>query len=388
VGGTAFTAIAVVPLLQSLVFATSVAMTIARVRSLPGVESASGLMPKLSLVVPACNEADTIEAALRTKLAASYPDLEVVVVVDRSTDDTLAIVERLAREDPRLRVERIDTLPAGWLGKVHALHRGVVVSSGELLLFSDADVRFSHDVVLRAVADLERQGLDVITLVPRLTSQSFWLDATMTTFLRFLVGAGRIWLMRDPRTRVAVGGGIFNLVRRSAYDRSPGFEWIKMEVADDVALVQMLKRSGARCDVFNGAGDVELAYYSTLREFVLGLEKNCYAASSFQFRVALVVLMLIVYIEFVPYVLLAAATGPARLMALATIALVVGSQVALARWVKRPLLSAALPFFGSAIFFWTSVRGIFLAHKRGGIFWRGTFYSLDELRRGARFERF
>src|SRR6185503_6720653 len=98
--------------------------------------------PKLSIIIPACNEAASIEAAVTSRLAQDYPDFEVCVIDDRSTDGTGAIVDRLAEGDPRVRAVHITELPEGWLGKVHALHRGVSIATGEWLLLSDADVHF------------------------------------------------------------------------------------------------------------------------------------------------------------------------------------------------------------------------------------------------------
>ncbi|MCX5673257.1 MAG: glycosyltransferase, partial [Planctomycetota bacterium] len=96
--------------------------------------------PKLSVIVPACNEADKIEPAMRTLLAEDYPDLEILAVDDRSTDATGDIIDRLAAEDPRVRAIHVKELPAGWLGKVHALDRGFQESRGRFVLFTDADV--------------------------------------------------------------------------------------------------------------------------------------------------------------------------------------------------------------------------------------------------------
>ncbi|MEK7768052.1 MAG: glycosyltransferase family A protein, partial [bacterium] len=108
--------------------------------------------PRLSVLVPACNEADTLEPALETLLRSDYPDLEVILVDDRSTDGTGAVVDRLAARDARIVPVHVAALPPGWLGKVHAMHVALPHATGEWLLFSDADVHAAPDTIRRAVA--------------------------------------------------------------------------------------------------------------------------------------------------------------------------------------------------------------------------------------------
>jgi len=122
--------------------------------------------PKLSIIIPARNEAASIEAAVTSRLAQDYPDFEVCVIDDRSTDGTGAIVDRLAEGDPRVRAVHITELPEGWLGKVHALHRGVSIATGEWLLLSDADVHFAPATLRRAIAHAEARGFDFVGVFP------------------------------------------------------------------------------------------------------------------------------------------------------------------------------------------------------------------------------
>jgi len=117
-------------------------------------------LPTLSVLVPACNEAATLEQAMQSLLAMDYPCMEIIAVNDRSTDGTGALLERLAAENPRLRVRHVVELPAGWLGKNHALHVASQEATGDWLLFTDADVVYSPDALLRAVSYARRVGAD------------------------------------------------------------------------------------------------------------------------------------------------------------------------------------------------------------------------------------
>jgi len=123
-----------------------------KLRSLATIQcEAPDRWPLVSVLVPANNEQDTLFDAMQSLLRVDYPNLEVVIIDDRSTDRTGAVAEQLAAADPRIRILHIDELPAGWLGKVHALHRGIEVCNGEWLLFTDADVELRRGTLRRAL---------------------------------------------------------------------------------------------------------------------------------------------------------------------------------------------------------------------------------------------
>ena len=192
--------------------------------------------PRVSQIVPACNEADTIEAAVRSRLTEGYPDTEVILIDDRSDDGTGEIIDRLAASDDRVRAMHIRELPDGWLGKVHALHRGTEAARGEWLLLSDADVHLMPTALRRAVNLAEQRGLDHLAVLPELWPTTFLVDALMATFVRVFCIATRMWAIEDPRSRAALGIGAFNLVRRTAFERTGGFEWLRLEVVDDLGV--------------------------------------------------------------------------------------------------------------------------------------------------------
>src|SRR5262249_1819655 len=116
--------------------------------------------PRVSVIIPACNEEATIEEALRSRLREGYPAAEYIVVDDRSTDRTGEILDRIAAEDPRVVALHVRELPDGWLGKVHALHAGLARATGEWVLFSDADIHHEVGTLRRAVAHCEQNGID------------------------------------------------------------------------------------------------------------------------------------------------------------------------------------------------------------------------------------
>ena len=220
--------------------------------------------PRVSVIMAARDEADRIGPALASRLADDYPDLEFVLVDDRSTDTTGDIARLVAGTDPRFRLVDVRELPMGWLGKVHALNEGMKVATGDYLLFSDADVTVEPGAVQQAVALCEREGIDCLGMIPEYRSASALVDAAWVVFLRAFCLALNHKKWGDARyPKDVIGSGAFTLVRREAYERTPGFEHLRMESADDMALAYMIKQSGGKCDGVIGVGAASVAMYDS-----------------------------------------------------------------------------------------------------------------------------
>ena len=373
--------------------------------------------PAVSLIIPACNEVEAIEAALRSRLADDYPALEIVLVDDRSTDGTGAIVDQLAAEDARIRVVHVHELPAGWVGKPHALLRGTELATGEWLLFSDADVHVAPGTLRRAIAYARAHRLDHLALVPELWPAGFWLDVVLATFVRSLALGARLWAIPDPRSTAAFGVGAFNLVRRSAYEHTPGFEWLRLEIVEDAALGQMLKHAGARSAVLNGRGLLGLRWYESVAAMARGAEKSVFGAlGRFSFLRLAAGCAAFLLLELAPFVsaTLAAIVASFGAGAIETrllgvlcasgVAFACVAQLTLWIWINglrggtqrtaaargilpatRRVLAALLFPLGALIAVGIGLRAGWLAVRRGGLLWRGTLYPTDLLKPGARF---
>ena len=381
--------LAAVCVASALWWAWSLYAVLRSMRALPRLDTeaapAPSGLPRLSVIVAARDEARDLEAGVRSRLEDGYPDLQVVVVDDRSSDDTGAIADSLAREDPRVRALHVTALPPGWLGKVHALWRGVAASDGEWLLFSNPEVELAPGTLARAVALCEREGRDHMAVVPRFREHGALHDATMDVFCHLLLALTRPWRVADPRSGAAMGAGLFNLVRRSAYDRTPGLAWLQMEIADDIALAQMLKRHGARPVAVHAAGAVTLDYYRGVREMAVGMEKVALPVVG-GFSVARLAAVIIVALA-LEAGFLAAVACPAlwvRALGAATLGAAWATQTLTARWMGRSVGPALLGPVGIALMAWMMVRAAVLVALRGGVEWRGTLYPLEALRAGSR----
>lgn len=341
---------------------------------------ADGDAPRVSICVAGRNEEGKVVAGVRSMVALDYPALEVVAVDDRSEDRTGEILDRMAAEHQRLRVLHVHELPAGWLGKNHALHRAAEAARGELLLFTDADAIFSREALRRAVGRLERRGLDHLTAAPDLDMPGPLLGAFAGTFQVYFAQFAEPWRVGDPESDRHVGVGAFNLVRASTYRAAGGHGAIRRRPDDDMRLARLLKESGARPDVVYGTGQIRVPWYGSLGEAVRGLSRSLWAGLDYSVPAAAGSLAVTLALNVWPWAGAVVSAGAARWLSLVAVIGSAGLFAGTARYSSvRPWLAILWPVTG-LVFAWITVRSTAGALIRGGIEWRGTFYPLDELR--------
>ncbi len=336
--------------------------------------------PRVSVVVAGCNEGPNVKGCLSSLLAGDYPDLEVVFVDDRSDDDTGAVAEALAAGDHRLKVIRNEHLPAGWLGKNHALWLGQKQATGSLLLFTDADVIFGPKTLRQAVNAMVNLNVHHLVVAPDVVRKGFWERLMVSYFLW-------IFMLRFQPTRVFgnnrfyVGVGAFNLVQAGAYRMVGGHASLPMEVADDVVLGKWLKYSGFRQGLLGGE-EVRVRWVEGLSGMISGLEKNAYAGFGFSRLRFLREGGPMILAAVAPLLMLGSVPGWAWLLYLLPGVLL---SVAFARLdpQQSPFwLGFFYPLAGLVLSF-ILLRSAWLAERRGGIYWRGTFYELKALREAS-----
>jgi glycosyltransferase involved in cell wall biosynthesis len=341
--------------------------------------------PRLSVVVPARDEGTTIGRALESLLAQNYPDLEVIAVDDRSSDATGDVLRAVAANDPRLLVLRVDDLPAGWLGKNHALWRGADRATGEWLLFTDADVVFARGALGRAIAYASAEGLDHLTLAPHLAARGLLLRAFVAFFGYAFVALWGAYLANDPKSKRGVGIGAFNLVRRSAYERIGTMRALSLRPDDDIRLGRRLRGFGFRQRVLNGNELLSVEWYPTLGSAVRGLEKSMYSSMEYRIVDAVAVLLYLGATMVWPFAGVVLLGGIDRVLLAIVVACLTASLLETYRQsMSRRLgpsamvVSLLLPF-SAVCFGWAIVRSVYLAETRG-VRWRGTTYPLAVLR--------
>jgi len=239
-------------------------------------------MPRVSIVIPARNEAKILAVTLPKILAQDYPDYEVILVDDASTDGTGALAERLAAANPgRLRVIRVNELPPGWVGKPNALHQGFQATTGEWVLATDADIEF-HPKALRAGLWLaEREQAELVSIYCFLDCVTFWEKVMLPGFGLLLSASFPVRKINDSRSSVALASGGYILMRRSMWAGLGGYEAIRSEMIDDLNTARLVKHSGHRIFVAATKDLVRTRMYYSFRGIWEGLRKNAFAAHRF-----------------------------------------------------------------------------------------------------------
>ena len=243
--------------------------------SLDDVPPAEG--PLVSVIIPARNESSVIETVVRSVLATHYRRVELIVVDDRSTDDTAARVARLIAGHARARLLAGSPLPDGWYGKPWACLQGARAATGDLLLFTDADTTHGPELLGRAVATLEREHADLLTVAPLQRCVTLW-ERLIMPQIWLLLGLryhpGRV--TRARRERDAIANGQFILTTRTAYEAVGTHEAVRHEVAEDLALAQAYLRSGRRIFFAFARRFMETRMYHSLPHLIEGWSKNMY----------------------------------------------------------------------------------------------------------------
>lgn len=336
--------------------------------------------PAVSVVIPARNEERHVEEALRSVLALDWEPLEIVVVDDRSTDGTGAILDRMALAEPRLRVIHVTELPAGWLGKNHALQTGAELSAGELLLFTDADVVFDPTTLRRAVGYLLENRLDHLTVAPEIRVPGVFLKMFVAVFSIFFALFVKPWKARDPKSRHHVGIGAFNLVRTAAWHAAGTHRAIAMRPDDDLKLGKLLKKNGFRQDLAFGRDLVSVEWYHSVRELVDGLMKNAFSGVDYRISVVLAATVLLLAFFVWPFAAVFLTGGAARLLSLVAVALLLVLSWVNARLTHLPVWTGLGFPLATLFFIYIVWRSMILTLVQGGIRWRGTLYPLKELK--------
>jgi len=349
----------------------------------PGGGKPDGL-PKVSIIIPARDEEQNIERCLRSLLDQDHEDFEILVVDDKSSDQTAAIVRKLAAEDSRIRLYSAGELPGECTGKCNALIAGVQQGnpSGEWLLFVDADTRHHPQSLSSALRSALEKKVDMLTLIPHLEARSFWerlMQPTVAALIALFKQPERI---NDPGNPEVFANGQYILVRREAYLGCGGHQAVAGKILEDVELARMMVGSGCRVHIALAREMFSTRMYTSLRSLMTGWTKNFYMILESRFSRVLLVAGLALFLSLWP-----AALGIASILGLAAktyfwpeaylwiavgiYAMVVIFQATLRglnRWYPLYSLLAPLANF-MAVFI--LLRSAWLNSKGRGVRWKG-----------------
>jgi len=341
--------------------------------------------PSVSIIVPACNEEETVEQGLTRLLALDYDNYEIIAVDDRSTDRTGEIIDRIAASAEahgRLKIIHITDLPAGWLGKTHAMWTAGRAATGDWLLFTDADVLFNPDAVRRALVYAESEPADHVVLFPRMIMKEPGEKMMIAFFQTLFVFGHRPWKVADPETKDHMGVGAFNMIRRRVYEEIGTYQMLRMEVLDDMKLGKVVKTSGyAQRNVF-GADLISIRWAKGAMGVVRNLTKNFFAVMSFQWLRAVLSCAALGFLNLWPFLGVWLAHGWARLPYAVALVSMFSIYVGMSMHSAVPPYYFVLHPISTVLFVYIMLRSMMLTLGRGGVTWRGTFYPLEELRKG------
>lgn len=343
----------------------------------------------LTVIIPARDEEAAIESCLRSLLASTGIKLQIIAVDDRSTDrtgrcmDAIAAETRASNSPHQLEVIHITELPAGWLGKPHALAIGAQRALAPWILFTDGDVLFAPCALELALREASALNTDHIVLLPTLIFRSPAERAVLAAMQALALWAVRLWKVSDPGAKDSMGAGGFNMIRRETYQEIGGFEGLRMEVLEDVFLGMRAKRAGFASRIVLGPDLVRIRWIQGGFAVIHLVEKNGFAVTRYRSLLHILACMAFSIDAILPIAAIAFGGWTTVAGILTYLGIFLAYQAS--RRVTRVPAWYAISFAPAVLLVtWAFLRSMLLALTRGGILWRGTLYSLAELRRASR----
>lgn len=293
-------------LLHLVLIIIGMAVNLRLPRVLPGdaPELPAAELPRVSVCVPARNEEAIIEGCVRSILRQTYPNLELVVVNDNSEDRTAEIITALCTEYPNLRLVQSPPLPAGWLGKNHALWQAQQQASGEYLLFVDADAQLDPRCVMATMKPMVDQRAPFLTLIPQIVTASFWEWVVQSTLISMMLGFIPAHKLDDPTDPEALCNGPYMLFRRDVYEAIGTHRAVRSHVVEDWALGQFLKQHGYPILYAIGPELQQVHMYHSLGEIWRGWSKNFFVGMKSSLALGLLVSLFLLGAFILPWLLL------------------------------------------------------------------------------------
>lgn len=374
---------AIIALFLNVCISTEIILGLRRIKRLGDISPLDNeKLPKVSVIVPALNEADAIERALTSVLEMDYDNIEVIVVNDRSTDGTQAVLERMKAAYPTLKTFLIKKLPDGWLGKNHALYKGAQIASGDYLLFTDADIVFEKSALRRAVNHVKKHNLDHLCMFFDFTGAGSLLNAMVLEVAGSLLILLKPWKVRKPNPKWYMGVGAFNMVAADAYKKAGEHKAVAMCPVDDIMLGKLIKKHGFRQDCLIGRGYVSVKWYSSVPELSNGTLKNIFALFDYDLAKVIAATAFQFLVGVLPIIGIFITHGPTRILSISAVVVRIASFMKSAADAgMNPLCGLWAPIT-PAIGIFNVWRAAITTIANKGICWRGTHYSLANLKAG------
>jgi len=348
-----------------------------RVFTFSAVPTPPRSLPKLSVLIPARNEERRIKPCLESLLASHYPDLEILVLDDHSSDGTSDIVRQFAKQDPRLRLLPGKELPAGWTGKAWACQQLAHEAKGDFLLFVDADTRLAKDTVSETVALALDRRADLLSLWPNLESKS-WSEHLVIPFVHLFILLYLPHWMESRSASLGAANGQFLLFRRQAYEKIGGHASVSGHLVEDIALARQLRAAGFRVlnrDATNPgqpSARVRCRMYHNFPDLWDGFTKNLYPAFDGRFGAFVFFQIFQAAVFLGPFLLLP--FFPQDPILWIEVAIILSLRLAMAHRFRQSRLGAILHPLGQALVLAIAANS-WLQTIRRRLPWRGRHYA-------------
>ncbi len=261
--------------------------------------------PLVSVLIPARNEEKNIRRVLNSMIKQDYPNLEILVMDDNSTDATGQIVKRFVEKDSRVKLFQGEPLPAGWKGKCFACHQLSKIAKGSYFVFTDADTLHYPNSISGSLAALLKDKLDVTSVYPRQIAVTFS-ERMSVRFINFIILSfmplALVKHSKSPFFSTAIGQ--FFLFTREAYEKTGGFESVKAEILEDINISKQVKRCGLKIMVYDGSDSIFCRMFTNLPDVIKGFSRFIYAAFDCNFLMEVIAVSFIALIFAVPFILL------------------------------------------------------------------------------------
>lgn len=333
--------------------------------------------PRVSVLVPARNEARNIGPCVRSLLGQNYPNFEVLALDDGSEDETGAILRDVQQEQagqPTFRVLSGRPLPPGWSGKNWACHQLAQAAdpTSRFLLFTDADTTHAPHALRCVIAETEREGFDLLSLMPQ-QQMGTWMERLVVSFLPSQI-LGYLPLPAMERLSLptaAAANGQYLLFRRAVYERFNGHAAFPLHLADDVLLAQQVKAHGGRVRLANGAELVRCRMYQNADEVVAGFRRSFAAGLQLEGRLIAILVTFNLLAYALPFL-----RAPFSFMARVQCLIILFLRLLLAWRTRIPLYTALAHPLGVALTLWIQFLSIVDVLRGRQTAWRGRHYEV------------
>lgn len=361
------------------------------IASFTQAEQVKNSPPLVSVLIPARDEAKNIKRCIRSLLKQDYPNIEILVLDDNSSDGTGQIVRQMRKKDSRVRLITGKPLKNGWMGKSYACHQLSKCAKGDYFVFTDADTLHFSSSVSNAVNCLTANNLDALSAYPMQIMVTIH-ERMLITFISFAILSFLPLVLikksRHPLFCTAIGQ--FMLFKRDVYKKIGGHKSIKKEILDDVKISKQVKRCGYKFMIFDGSGDIYCRMYRNFSGAVKGYSKVIFAAFDFHISIQFIVTVLITILFLLPFILLPLGILvydlPAIVINLITlqVAIIFVIRGILAIRFRSRVLDAFLHPLSMLYIILVSINSILQSKIGAGIYWKGRVYDAssdrDELK--------